>query len=140
MVGMLELGATTDLDGTMRAVITKWVHDVYQLSGVMFQRFIAYIIDLTLVLQTLYLMSDSQELSRRTIKLTVASCYALPSSGEVHNRIQGYDRKLTLLELANRDTLDKIMELMELYRIDAKEISAIRAQIPIVDSVPDEPW
>ncbi|KAG2033927.1 hypothetical protein BDR03DRAFT_966493, partial [Suillus americanus] len=140
MVDVLELGPTTNLDGTVRAVIAKWVHDVYQLSGVMFQRFIAYIIDLTLVLQTLYLVSDSQELSRRAIKLTVASYYTSPSSREVHNRIQGYGRKLTLLELADRDSLDKIMELAELYRIDAKEISTNRALIPTVDSVPDEPW
>lgn len=104
------------------------------------QRFIAYIVDLTLVLQTLYLVSDGQELSRRVIKLAVASYYASPTSGEVHNRIQGYDRKMTLLERADRDTLDKIIELMELYSINAKEISAVRAQIPTVESVPDEPW
>jgi len=104
------------------------------------QRFIAYIVDLTLVLQTLYLVSDSKELSRRTIKLAVASYHASPTSGEVHNRIQGYDRKLTLLERADRDTLDRIIELMESYRMDAKEISAARAQIPTVDLAPDEPW
>lgn len=121
-------------------VIAKWVYDVYKLSGVVLQRFIAYIVDLTLVLQTLYLVSDGQELSRRVIKLAVASYYASPTSGEVHNRIQGYDRKMTLLERADRDTLDKIIELMELYRIDAKEISVVRAQIPTVDSVPDESW
>lgn len=89
------------------------------------------------MLQTLYLVSDGQELSRRVIKLAVASYYASPTSGEVHNRIQGYDR---LLDRADRDTLDKIIELMELYCIDAKEISAVRAQIPTVDSVPDESW
>jgi hypothetical protein len=47
---------------------------------------------------------------------------------------------MTLLERADRDTLDKIIELMELYSINAKEISAVRAQIPTVESVPDEPW
>ncbi|KIK39067.1 hypothetical protein CY34DRAFT_808695 [Suillus luteus UH-Slu-Lm8-n1] len=121
-------------------VVAKWVYDVYKLSGVVLQRFIAYIVDLTLVLQTLYLVSEGQELSRRVIKLAVASYYASPTSGEVHNRIQGYDRKMTLLERADRDTLDKIIELMELYSINAKEISAVRAQIPTVESVPDEPW
>ncbi|KAG1722913.1 hypothetical protein EDB19DRAFT_1954343 [Suillus lakei] len=121
-------------------VIAKWAYDVYQLSGVVVQRFIAYIVDLTLVLQTLYLVSDSQELSRRVIKLAVASYHASPTSGEVHHQIQEYGRKLTLLERADRDTLNKIIELMELYRIDAKEISSVRAQIPTVGSVPDEPW
>ncbi|KAG2125429.1 hypothetical protein DEU56DRAFT_824995 [Suillus clintonianus] len=121
-------------------VVAKWVYDVYQLSGVVLQRFIAYIVDLTLILQTLYLVSDNQELSRRTIKLAVASYHGSPTIGQVHSRIQGYDRKLTFLERADRDTLDRIVELMELYRIDAREISALRAQIPTVDSVPDEPW
>ncbi|KAG2034763.1 hypothetical protein BDR03DRAFT_1013208 [Suillus americanus] len=121
-------------------VIAKWVYDVYQLSGAVLMRLIAYIVDLTLVLQILYLVSDSQELSRRVIKLAVAAYCKSPTSGEVHNRIQGYDRKLTLLERADRDTLDKIIELMDMYCIDAKEISTVRAQIPTVDSLPDEPW
>ncbi|KAG1847393.1 hypothetical protein F4604DRAFT_1815104 [Suillus subluteus] len=121
-------------------VIVKWVYDVYQLSCAVLQRFIAYIVDLTLVLQILYLVSDSQELSRRVIKLAVASYHASPTSEEVHRRIQGYDRKFTLLERTDRDTLDKIIELMELYCIDAKEVSAVRAQIPTVDSLPDESW
>lgn len=104
------------------------------------QRFIAYIVDLTLVLQILHLVSDGQELSRRVIKLAVAAYYKSPIGGDVHNRIQEYGRTLTLLERADRDTLRKIIELMELYRIDAKEISDVRAQIPTVDSIPDEPW
>ncbi|KAG2052281.1 hypothetical protein BDR06DRAFT_1009775 [Suillus hirtellus] len=122
------------------AVIAKWVYDVYKLSGVVLQRFIAYIVDLTLVLQILHLVSDSQELSRRVIKVAVASYHKSPISGDVHSRIQEYGRTLTLLERADRDTLRKIIELMELYRIDAKEISDVRAQIPTVDPIPDEPW
>jgi hypothetical protein len=110
------------------------------LSGAAFQCFTAYIVDLTFVLHTLYLVLDDKELSRRAINLAVISCYNSPMSGEVHNRIQEYDMTLTLRERRDRDTLDRIIELMESYRIDEEEISAIRAQIPTVDSVPDEPW
>jgi hypothetical protein len=110
------------------------------LSGAAFQHFAAYVVDLTLVFQTLCLVLGGQELSRRAIKLAVASYHASPTSGEVHNWIQEYNRTLTLRQRADRDTLDRIIELMELYHIDEEGISAIRAQIPTVDSVPDEPW
>jgi len=82
---------------------------------------------------------DGKELSRRAIKLAVISYYNSPMSGEVHNRIREYDMTLTLRERRDRDTLDKIMELVGLYRIDEEKISAIRAQIPTVGLVPAEP-
>ncbi|KAG2034984.1 hypothetical protein BDR03DRAFT_963810, partial [Suillus americanus] len=64
------------------AVLAVWVHDVYQISHAVLQRFMSYIVHLTLVLQTLYLVSESQELTRRAIKLAVASYLASPMSGE----------------------------------------------------------
>jgi hypothetical protein len=87
-------------------VIVSWVYEVYEqmyilllmlhqenndkflLSRPVLQRFMKYIINLTLVLQTLYLISENQELSRRAIKLAVKSYHSSPMSGEVHNRIQ----------------------------------------------------
>jgi GTPase SAR1 family protein len=122
------------------AVLAVWVHNVYQISHAVLQRFMSYIVHLTLVLQTLYLLSESQELTRRAIKLAVASYLESPMSGEVHTRIQDYDRHLTVLERADRDTLDKIVEVMQLYTIDAEEMSMLRAKIPPVGSSPDEPW
>jgi hypothetical protein len=100
----------------------------------------SYIVHLTLVLQTLYLVSESQELTRRTIKLAVASYLASPMSGEVRTWIQDYDRQLTILERADRDTLDKIVEVMQFYSIDAAEMSKLREKIPPVSSLPDEQW
>src|SRR5258708_219952 len=100
----------------------------------------SYIVHLTLVMQTLHLISDSQELTRRTIKLAVASYLTSPVSGEVHTWIQEYDRGLTILERADRDTLDKIVEVMQFYSIDAAQMSELRAKIPPVSSLPDEPW
>ncbi|KAG2368056.1 hypothetical protein BDR07DRAFT_1605662 [Suillus spraguei] len=121
-------------------VLAVWARDVYQMSHVTLQRFMTYIIDLTLVLQTLYLVSESQELSRRAIKLALASYHASPISGEVHTRIQKYDRELKLQERVDCHTLDKIIELMQLYSIGADKISALRAQIPPVGLSADEPW
>ncbi|KAG1761947.1 hypothetical protein EDD22DRAFT_823989 [Suillus occidentalis] len=122
------------------AVLAVWVHDVYQISHAVLQRFMSYIVHLTLVLQTLYLLSESQELTRRAIKLAVASYLESPMSGEVHTWIQEYDTQLNVLERADRDTLDKIVEVMQLYSINAEEISILQAKIPPVGSSLDEPW
>lgn len=121
-------------------VLALWVRDVYQTSHAVLQRFMCYIVDLTLVLQTLYLVSQSHELSRRAIKLAVASYLASPMSGEVHTKIEEYDRGLSFLERTDRGTLDKIIELMQFYSISAERISELRAQIPAVDLLSNEPW
>jgi hypothetical protein len=47
---------------------------------------------------------------------------------------------LTVLERADRDTLDKIVEVMQFYSIKAEEISMLRAKIAPVGSSSDEPW
>ncbi|KAG1892896.1 uncharacterized protein F5891DRAFT_1197082 [Suillus fuscotomentosus] len=120
-------------------VLATWVYEVYQISHAMLQRFMSYIIHLTLVLQTLYLVSDGQGLTRRAIKLVVASYLASPMSGEVRIRIQDYDMQLTILELADRDTLDKIAEVMQFYSIDEKQMSKLREK-PTVDLSLDEAW
>ncbi|KAG1731636.1 uncharacterized protein EDB91DRAFT_1252071 [Suillus paluster] len=102
-----------------------------QLSRVVLQRFIPYIFNLTLVLQTLLLVSESQELSRRAIKLAVKSHYDSPMSREIH---------ATLLERADCDTLDEIIEPIHLCSFDAETISRLRADIPPMGSCPDELW
>ncbi|KAG1887917.1 uncharacterized protein F5891DRAFT_1283179 [Suillus fuscotomentosus] len=120
-------------------VLATWVYEVYQISHAVLQRFMSYIIHLTLVLQTLYLVSDGQGLTRRAIKLVVASYLASPMSGEVRIRIQDYDMQLTILELADRDTLDKIAEVMQFYSIDETQMSKLREK-PTVDLSLDEAW
>ncbi|KAG1869346.1 hypothetical protein DFJ58DRAFT_723192 [Suillus subalutaceus] len=121
-------------------VLAAWVHDVYQRSHAVLQRFMSYIVHLTLVLQTLYLVSESQELTRRSIKLAVTSYLESPMSGEVHTRIQEYEGQLTILERADSDTLDKIVEVVQFYSINPAEMSKLREKIPSVGSSPDEPW
>ncbi|KAG2355913.1 hypothetical protein BDR07DRAFT_1424802, partial [Suillus spraguei] len=122
------------------AVLAVWVHDVYQISHAVLQRFMSYIVHLTLVLQTLYLVSESQELTRRVIKLAVASYLDSPISGEVVTWIQEYDKRLTILERGDRDALDEIVEVMQFYSIDAAQMSKHRDEIPHVGSLPDEAW
>jgi len=110
------------------------------LSRPALQRFMKYIIDLTLVLQTLYLVSENQELSRRAIKLAFKSYHDSPTSGEVHTRIQEYDKQMNFLERADRDSLDQFIKLLQSYNIGAEEMSDLRGKLPTVDLSSDEPW
>ncbi|KAG0697501.1 hypothetical protein DFH29DRAFT_1003677 [Suillus ampliporus] len=120
-------------------VLAVWVRDVYQVSRAVLQRFMSYIVDLTLVMQTLYLIAGSQPLSRRAIKLAVKAYHDSPISGRVHTGIQQYDSELTFLDRRDRDTLDKIIELIQLYSIDDETIFELQEKIPAVGSA-DEPW
>ncbi|KAG1738044.1 hypothetical protein EDD22DRAFT_809730 [Suillus occidentalis] len=121
-------------------VIAKWVHEVYQRSRAALQRIMKYIIDLTLVLQTLALVAGNQELSRKAIKLAVKSYHDSPMSRDVHNRVQEYDRQLTFLERADRDSLDQLVKLLQSYKISAEEMTVLRGSLPAVDLLSDEPW
>jgi len=129
-------------------VLAKWVYDVYQLSNLVLQRFISYIVDLTMVLQTLYLLLNNQDrLSRRVIKLTLESYRTSPMSGKVHSQVQENIQELSIMDHSDGVILDKMKALMKSYSINAgeipdllAEISKLRAKNPDVRSVPDEAW
>ncbi|KAG1813471.1 hypothetical protein EV424DRAFT_1349050 [Suillus variegatus] len=120
--------------------VAQWVYEVYQISDVVLQRLMAYIMHLTLVLQTLFFVSKSRELTRRAIKLAVNSYLASPIKEEVLTRIQDYVQGLAILAHADKDILDKIEEMMQFYEMDAAQVSELEAKIPDVDLLPDEPW
>ncbi|OAX37671.1 hypothetical protein K503DRAFT_219392 [Rhizopogon vinicolor AM-OR11-026] len=121
-------------------VFAKWVYDTYQLSRVLLHHFIAYIVDLTLILQTLYLISESQELTRRAIKLAVRAYDDSTIRNDVHVQIQKDDWNLPLRDDEDRDTLAKIIQLLDKFSIEAGEISRLRAKIADVGSMSDEQW
>jgi hypothetical protein len=85
-------------------------------------------------------VSDSdKELSIRTIKLAVAAYHRSSVSRDVHIRVQEYVGKPTTQDRADRDILDKVIELVNLYSIDTREISTLRKKIPAV-GLTDERW
>jgi len=92
-----------------------------------------------MVLQTLYLVSENEDLTRRTIKLAVAA-YDSSTIEEVHDRIKKYDGYLPLLNKLDQETLAMIEELMDDFSIKASEIPDLRKRIPAVSSQPDELW
>jgi hypothetical protein len=96
----------------------------------------SYIVDLTIILQTLDLVSEKdKELSIRAIKLAVTAYHGSSVSGDVHARVQEYVGKSTIQDRADRDILDKVIELVNLCSIDAKEVSGLRQDIRAVGSV-----
>ncbi|KAJ8593183.1 hypothetical protein M405DRAFT_811438, partial [Rhizopogon salebrosus TDB-379] len=86
--------------------LAKWIYEVYQASNDHLQRFISYIVDLTIILQTLYILSI------RAIKLAVAAYHASPVSEDVHVRVQQYVVKSTVLDRARHGMLDEVIELV----------------------------
>jgi hypothetical protein len=82
---------------------------------------------------------EDKELSIRDIKLAVAAYHRSSVSGSVHVRVQEYVRKLTILNRADRDILDEVIELVNSYSIPTSEVSFLRQQIPAV-GLTDELW
>ncbi|KAG1895941.1 uncharacterized protein F5891DRAFT_1193554 [Suillus fuscotomentosus] len=115
-------------------------HRHFFFSDVVLQRLMAYIMHLTLVLQTRFFVSKSRVLTHRAIKLAVKSYLASPIREEVLTRIQDYVQGLAILAHADKDILDKIEEMMQFYEMDAAQVSELEAKIPDVDLLPDEPW
>jgi hypothetical protein len=95
----------------------------------------SYIVDLTIILQTIYLVSDKdKELSIRAIKRAVTAYHNSSVSKDVHVRVREYVGKSATLDSADRDILDNVIELVNLYSIDRREISALRREVGAVGS------
>jgi len=105
---------------------------------VVLRHFIAYIVDLIIVLQTLFLVSDNEDVTRRTIKLAVAAYYNSSTVEEVHDRIRKYAG--SLLNRLDREMFAMIEELVDEFSVRSSEIPGLRARIPVINSQPDEPW
>ncbi|OAX33767.1 hypothetical protein K503DRAFT_775253 [Rhizopogon vinicolor AM-OR11-026] len=141
VVDMIEVGSVAKRDRTMAfGVLGESVYDMQQIRWVVLQHFIAYIADLTLILQTLHLVSDSPELSRRAIKLAVASYLDSDMSAGVHGRIQKYDTHLPLSESVDQGALNEVVKLTESFSMEAEDISKLRAQIRAFGSGEDDRW
>jgi hypothetical protein len=72
-----------------------------------------------------------EELSIEAVGLAVAAYHGSSVSGHVHVRVQEYVGKPTTQDRADRDILDKVIELVNLYSIDTREISALRKRFPL---------
>jgi len=103
----------------------------------------AYIVDLTLIMQNLFLLAiiDHHPVNRRLIKLAFKAYKESPVKDSVHNEIREYVKRTGVVDRVNRDgALDKIVELIERNRIESAEMRSLRGRIGEIDSLEDEPW
>ncbi|TDL22677.1 hypothetical protein BD410DRAFT_748466 [Rickenella mellea] len=125
-------------------IFAKWVSDVYRRSDDTLRRLMAYIVDLTLVMQNLFwLVSDSElHVSRRFIKLAFKAYSESKAKPHVHYDIDRHVKEANIFVLVDRDSaLDKIIELIDHHRIESAEMFELRYRVGTIEGADvDEPW
>jgi hypothetical protein len=126
-------------------VLAKWVYDVYRRSDDTLRRLMAYIIDLTLVMQNIFwlvVISGHTKISRRLIKLAFKSYAESAIKARVHVEIEKYIKAAGILDRGDRDNaLAKVIELINDHRIESADMFKLRDRVGEFDtSGEDEPW
>ncbi|KIK16779.1 hypothetical protein PISMIDRAFT_250937 [Pisolithus microcarpus 441] len=118
--------------------LVRWVYESYQRLQNVHPKFMAYIVDLTHVLNILFALKGNEggkSLTRREIKLAFNAYYASSWMEEVHESIRQFRHTIT-----DRDEIiAKIEELVLASDREAHVTSAIKG-IPSVDLEQDEEW
>jgi len=126
------------------AVLATWLYQVYKQSDETLRRLMAYIVDLTLIMQNLFWLAVTvrRPVTVRLIKLVIKWYSESPEKDRVHSDISKYVRQAGVFDRAKRDTvLDKIVELIGRNRIESAEMHALNGHIGEIDfSGGDEPW
>jgi GTPase SAR1 family protein len=119
-------------------VLVKWAYDMYQQTKLTLQRIMTYIVDLTCVMQTLFLLAPiAGSISPRIIKIAIKA-YEEAGKGNVHSAIHSY---VTVTRSGGDDALEEIVRLINDNSIKAEDVQDLRAQIKVpVDSKEDEGW
>lgn len=104
------------------------------------EHIMAYIIDLTLVMQILFWIADGQHaISRRLIKLAFKAYSDSPVKGKVHNMVAAHAKYITLLSPGGPDaTLEEIENIIHQCTINPEEMR--RKMPPFDPGSQDEPW
>jgi len=129
-------------------VLAKWMYDVYKRTDDTLRRLMAYIVDLTLVMQNLFwlVMITPRPFSRRLIKLAYMAYNKSEAKSEVHNKISKFVKDASLMTRMRKDNaLDEIIKLINDQRISSAEMFTLEARLRGLDisAVPgteDESW
>jgi len=106
-------------------VFAKWVYDVYQQSHVTLRRLMAYIVDLTLVMQNVFWLVAIYRVPVSIILVKVAygaykKSIVMP---DVHERIKKHVEGQTVRDRLDRDSaLSKVIDLLKEYSISTAEM------------------
>ncbi|KAI6023128.1 hypothetical protein BKA83DRAFT_4273378 [Pisolithus microcarpus] len=118
--------------------LVRWVSESYQRLQNVHQKFMAYIVDLTHVLDILFALKGGEggkKLTRRAIKLAFNAYYASSWMEEVHESIRQF--RHTIMD--RDEIIEKIEALVLASDREAHVTSTIKG-IPSVDLEQDEEW
>jgi len=126
-------------------VLAKWVYDVYQRSHDTLRRLMAYIVDLTLIMQNVFWLAAIYHVpvSRRLVKLAYVAYKESIVKTDVHEDIKKYVEGQNVLDRLRRDSaLEKIVELLNKNRINTEEMFGLQVDIGDVrfSGKDDESW
>ncbi|KAG1723666.1 uncharacterized protein EDB91DRAFT_1255563 [Suillus paluster] len=107
-------------------VVVKWVYDTYQRTDIVLRRIMTYIVDLTCIMQILFLLAPTGPISRRAIKAAIKT-YGVTGKSGVHLKIKSWH--MPLIPSGRDDALEKIVGLIEDHSIKADEVEDLRTQI-----------
>ena len=109
------------------------------------RRLMAYIVDLTLIMQNLFwfMAINHVPVSRRLVKLASLTYRESDVRSQVHHKIEMYVRRANIIDRAHRDgAIGQIVELIDSYRMDTAEMFKLKDAIGAFDTSAkgDEPW
>ncbi|KAI5993254.1 hypothetical protein EDD15DRAFT_2439401 [Pisolithus albus] len=118
--------------------LVRWVNESYQRLQNVHQKFMAYIVDLTHVLDILFALKGGEggkRLTRRAIKLAFNAYYASSWMEEVHESVRQFRRTI----MDRDEIIEMIEELVLASDREAHVTSAVTGVSPI-DTEQDEEW
>ncbi|KAG1721989.1 uncharacterized protein EDB91DRAFT_1088288 [Suillus paluster] len=119
-------------------VMAKWVYDIYQQTNITLRRMMAYIVDLTCIMQIAFLLAPTGPISRRVIKIAIKA-YDEAGKSSVHSAIHSH---VPLTRSGGDDALEEIVKLIQRHSIKAEEVQDLRTKIGphMVGLQLDEEW
>lgn len=115
--------------------LTPWARETYQPLPSVHQKFMAYIVDLTHVLEILFatkLERQGVQLTRTAVKLAFNAYYESEWMKNVHKEIRD-------VEVSDMDYIDKTVSMIPLKGTLPNVIEAVR-RVPPIDPDKDEEW
>ncbi|KAI6166466.1 hypothetical protein EDD17DRAFT_1548652 [Pisolithus thermaeus] len=119
-------------------ILVTWAYETYQRLQKVHQKFMAYIVDLTHVLEILFLHTADargKKLTRRAIKLAFRAYYDSLWMGNVHTEIRRFESRVG----AQDPILEKITSLISSDGAEV-EVRAALEGLPPFNSERDEEW
>ncbi|KIM30956.1 hypothetical protein M408DRAFT_327870 [Serendipita vermifera MAFF 305830] len=124
--------------------VAVWLYSVYQNSHKTLGRIMAYIVDLTLVMQHIFVLVQGEDLptTRRVIKLAYTAYNDSGLKSKAHTMITEHAKNINTIKPGARDmTIDKIVEIIGLFRIDSATLSNSQVHSDNFQvSGQEEPW